>query len=192
MNVAAFALASVLSLATACAGTAPADDRPVAASGTGPAVVAGARPGVPTIPVDDRTGIPQVDLDDAPITTRTTVLANQRPAVVVTLPEAVLFPFGSAELRPEAETPLHAVVDLLRQQPSASAEVAGHTDSVGSPEYNQSLSRQRAAAVVEWLVAHGVARAQLHPVGYGATRPVAGNATEDDRRRNRRVELTIS
>jgi len=47
-------------------------------------------------------------------------------------------------------------------------------------------------AVVDWLVGHGVPRAQLHPVGYGATRPVAGNTTDDDRRRNRRVELTVS
>ncbi len=189
MNAGALAVAAALTLATACAGTS-AGDRPVALAG--PAGAGEARPGVPTVPADDRTGIPHVDPDDAPITTRTTVLANQRPAVVVTLPEAVLFAFGSAELRPEAEAPLHAVVDVLRRQPGASAEVAGHTDAVGTAEYNQALSQQRAAAVVEWLVGHGVPRAQLHPVGYGATRPVAGNTTEDDRRRNRRVELTVS
>jgi OOP family OmpA-OmpF porin len=183
--------AGTTSAGTTSASTAVAGDRPAASAGTTDAHP-GERLGLPTVPSDNRSGVPQVDPNDAPITTRTTVLADQRPAVVVTLPEAVLFPFGSAELRPEAEAPLHAVVNLFRAQPGVSAEVAGHTDSIGSAEYNKALSTQRAAAVVEWLVNHGVPRDRLRPVGYGATRPVAANDTEDDRRRNRRVELTIS
>jgi outer membrane protein OmpA-like peptidoglycan-associated protein len=143
---------------------------------------------------DERQGIPRVSADDValPFTTRTTVLPNDRPALIVTLPEAVLFDFGSAELRPEAQAALAGVVEMFRQQPKARAEVAGHTDSIGTAGVNQSLSQQRAAAVADWLVAHGVPRDRLHLVGYGATRPVAGNATDDDRRRNRRVELTFS
>ena len=185
MNAAgAAALAAVLLLAPAC-GSEPATTSPATA-------VPG---GAVTAEVDrERTGIPRVAAGDValPFTTRTTVLPDSRPATVVTLPEAVLFDFGSAQLRPEAEAALAAVVDVFRRQPTAHAEVAGHTDSVGSAGFNQSLSQQRAAAVVEWLVAHGVPRDRLHPAGYGATPPVAGNATDDDRRRNRRVELTFS
>jgi outer membrane protein OmpA-like peptidoglycan-associated protein len=142
---------------------------------------------------DDRTGIPRVGGDDVTppqITTRTTVIEN-RPAVVVTLADAVLFAFGSAELRPEAEAPLTAVVDLVSQHPGAQVEVDGHTDSVGGVEYNRSLSQQRAAAVADWLAGHGVPRAQLHATGYGSTRPVAPNDTDENRQRNRRVELTV-
>jgi outer membrane protein OmpA-like peptidoglycan-associated protein len=142
---------------------------------------------------DDRAGIPRVSGDDVSppqITTRTTVIEN-RPAVVVTLPDAVLFAFGSAELRPEAEAPLTAVVDLVRQHPGAQVEVDGHTDSVGGAEYNRSLSQQRAAAVADWLAGHGVLRAQLHATGYGSTRPVAPNDTDENRQRNRRVELAV-
>jgi OOP family OmpA-OmpF porin len=186
MNAGAAVLAAGLVLAAAC-GPDPAPSPPSAVA-TAPAGAA------PAGLDEERTGIPRVTGDDValPFTNRTTVLENNRPATVVTLPEAVLFDFGSAELRPEAEVALAGVVEIFRQQPKAQAEVAGHTDSLGGAGFNQSLSQQRAAAVVDWLVAHGVPRDRLHPVGYGATRPVAGNATDDDRRRNRRVELTFS
>jgi outer membrane protein OmpA-like peptidoglycan-associated protein len=186
MNAAGLVVAAALALATACG------SQPAAPS---PAVVATAPAGASQADLDDeRRGIPRTAGDDValPFTTRTTVLADNRPATVVTLPEAVLFDFGSAELQPQAEAALGSVVELFRQQPGAEAEVAGHTDSVGSAAFNQSLSQRRATAVVDWLVAHGVSRDRLHPVGYGATRPVAGNATDDHRRRNRRVELTFS
>lgn len=195
MNAAGLLVATALAVGTACAGGPTHPTTTPAASPATAAGPSGARPGVPTVAGDDRQGIPRVGPDDAVLpdfTTRTTVLADNRPAVVVTLPEAVLFDFGSSDLRPEAEPALHAVADVLRQKPGTSAEVAGHTDSVGSAAYNLTLSQQRAVAVVDWLVDHGIARDRLRPVGYGAGRPVAGNATEEDRRRNRRVELTIS
>ena len=181
-------LASTL-VVSACTGPPSRDARPAAPT-------ARAEPADHAEVPDDRTAaIPRVDDADTPLppfTTATTVLDTGRPAIVLTFPDAVLFAFGSAELRPEAEAALAAAVDLLRRHPGAHAEVAGHTDSVGSDDYNRRLSQRRAAAVVDWLVDHGVPGARLRPVGYGATRPVAGNATEDDRRRNRRVELTVT
>lgn len=151
------------------------------------------RAGVPTVPADDRRGIPRVNGDDVatPQITSSTVVENSRPALVLTVPAAVLFGFGSAELRSDAETALQQAAALLGQHPGAQVEVEGHTDSVGSADVNQALSQQRAAVVVDWLVGHGVARARLHAVGYGATRPVASNATDEDRQRNRRVEFVI-
>ncbi|HEV2761246.1 MAG TPA: OmpA family protein [Acidimicrobiales bacterium] len=194
MRAAALVWVSLLGLAAACSADPAPMSAPPAPSTAVTAPTPELRQSLPTVPGDDRRSIPRVDgIDAAPpqLTTRTTVLAGNRPALVVTLAEAVLFPFGSAELRPDAEAALHQVVDLLRRRPAAHAEVGGHTDSVGSVDYNHVLSQQRAVAVVDWLVAHDVPRSLLHPVGYGATRPVAGNAAEEDRRRNRRVELTV-
>jgi outer membrane protein OmpA-like peptidoglycan-associated protein len=187
MNAAAVAIAAVLGLGTACGGGATATPPPP------PSSTARTQVAPTDTPADDRTGIPRVDGNDvAPpgVTTRTTVIEN-RPAVVVTLADAVLFAFGSAELRPGATPALQTVLDLLRQHPAAQAEVAGHTDAVGTPEYNRMLSQQRAAAVVDWLVDHGIARTRLHAVGYGATHPVAPDDTDENRQRNRRVELTV-
>lgn len=195
MKLTPLALASVLGLAgTACGGHPTPTSTPSVSTAVAAPSTVEVRRGLPTVPVEDGRAIPTVDANDAPpppLATRTTLLEGNRPALVVTLPEAVLFAFGSAELRPEAEARLHMLVDLLRRHPGANAEVAGHTDSVGSADYNHTLSQRRAAAVVDWLVRHGVPRALLRPVGYGATRPMAGNATDEDRQRNRRVELTV-
>jgi outer membrane protein OmpA-like peptidoglycan-associated protein len=198
MKAAALALASLLGLSAACGARPPARASVPAAPSTAAAGAAPstgqARADLPTVPAADGRVIPRVDGTDAAppqITTRTTVLADNQPALVVTLPEAVLFGFGSAELRPDAQAALQGVVDLFGQHPGAQADVAGHTDAVGSADYNQTLSRLRAEAVVGWLVDHGVARAALRPIGYGASRPVAPNDTDADRQRNRRVELTI-
>ena len=114
-----------------------------------------------------------------------------RPAVIVTLPETVLFDFGQAVLRADAEPSLQAVVDLVGDHPGARTEVQGHTDSVGSADSNQSLSERRAAAVSDWLAGHGVAPGTLTTAGYGSTRPVADNATAEGRQANRRVEVIV-
>ena len=186
MRAASVVLASALVVA-GCGAQQDAGAPPRVAAAT-PA--AGVEPAVD----DDRAGLPRVTGDDVTpeFTTRTTLLAGNRAAIVLTLSDAVLFEFGSAELRPEAENVLATVAGLLNRQPATHAEVAGHTDSIGSAAFNHALSQARAATVVDWLVDNGVARDRLRAVGYGATRPVAGNATDDDRRRNRRVELTVS
>ena len=114
-----------------------------------------------------------------------------RPAVIVTLPETVLFDVGQAVLRADAEPSLQGVADLVGDHPGATTEVLGHTDSTESADFNQSLSERRAAAVSDWLAGHGVDPATLTKVGYGATRPVADNATEQGRQANRRVEVIV-
>jgi outer membrane protein OmpA-like peptidoglycan-associated protein len=68
-------------------------------------------------------------------------------------------------------------------------EIQGHTDNVGSDAYNQPLSEARAHAVVAWLTQHLVAPARLTARGFGKTRPIATNATDDGRAQNRRVEI---
>ena len=73
--------------------------------------------------------------------------------------------------------------------PSFSAEVGGHTDNIGTSDYNMKLSQARADAVKTWLVSHGIATARVTARGYGDTRPLVANDTDQDRFKNRRVEL---
>jgi OmpA-OmpF porin, OOP family len=78
---------------------------------------------------------------------------------------------------------------LFTATPSFSAEVGGHTDNIGTPEYNMKLSAARAAAVKTWLVAHSVAADRVTSHGYGDTRPQVANDSDANRFKNRRVEL---
>jgi outer membrane protein OmpA-like peptidoglycan-associated protein len=101
----------------------------------------------------------------------------------------VVFDTGKADLGAEAEATLGAILKLLRAHPDLKLRVEGHTDNLGSPAANQTLSQARAEAVVRRLVADGVAASRLQAAGFGQTRPVAGNDTEEGRAKNRRVEL---
>ncbi len=101
----------------------------------------------------------------------------------------LLFDFNKATLKPESDGVLQQVLDLMTQHPALKLEIQGHTDNVGDDKYNQTLSEQRAAAVVGWLTQHGVAATRLSSSGYGRTRPVADNKTDEGRAKNRRVEI---
>jgi outer membrane protein OmpA-like peptidoglycan-associated protein len=101
----------------------------------------------------------------------------------------ILFEFGKSEIKPESEAALVEVVRLLQANPALRVWVVGHTDNVGSVESNMTLSGARAAAVVKALVQKGIDPKRLAPHGAGPYAPVASNATEDGRARNRRVEL---
>jgi outer membrane protein OmpA-like peptidoglycan-associated protein len=102
------------------------------------------------------------------------------------------FAVNSASLRPESEPALRSVLTLLEEKPQAHWIISGHTDNQGGAGLNQNLSEARAAAVVKWLIEHGADSARLTPKGYGPSRPVADNATEPGRARNRRVEVELS
>ena len=102
----------------------------------------------------------------------------------------IFFDTARAVLKPESEPGLQAALDLLTAYPDLVLEVGGHTDNVGLPADNQTLSENRAASVRAWLVEHGVAAERLQARGFGEERPVATNTTEVGRAANRRVELT--
>ena len=101
----------------------------------------------------------------------------------------VNFDFNKSTLRPDSEPTLQAVLRLFTATPTFRAEVGGHTDNIGTPEYNMKLSTARAAAVKAWLVAHSVAADRVTSRGYGDTRPLVPNDTDANRFKNRRVEL---
>jgi outer membrane protein OmpA-like peptidoglycan-associated protein len=99
------------------------------------------------------------------------------------------FETGKAEVQPDSEETLKQVVALLQGNPELKLRVEGHTDNQGAAAANMALSEKRAQAVVAWLSAHGVAATRLQAQGFGQTKPVADNASEAGRAKNRRVEL---
>jgi OOP family OmpA-OmpF porin len=101
----------------------------------------------------------------------------------------VMFEFNKATLRSESESLLGRAATALKANPVLPIEVQGHTDNVGADAYNLKLSDARAGTVMQWLMAHGVPATQLSAKGYGKAVPVADNATETGRAKNRRVEL---
>jgi OOP family OmpA-OmpF porin len=101
----------------------------------------------------------------------------------------VSFDSGQATIKPQSDAALAEMVTLLTKNPSWRLRIEGHTDNVGTTVLNASLSVRRAAAVESWLVAHGVDSGRLTHAGYGDSRPVGDNASEDGRAKNRRVEL---
>lgn len=107
----------------------------------------------------------------------------------VVLSSEVNFAFDSAELRPQGEMTLDEVAHRLRESPDLRVKIEGHTDSVGSNEYNQGLSQRRAESVREYLMSQGIAGDRMTATGYGEERPVATNDTDEGRALNRRVEI---
>ena len=101
----------------------------------------------------------------------------------------VLFDFNKSTLQPASDPVLQQILDLLKKSPPLKIEVQGHTDNVGGDAYNQTLSEARAKAIVTWLTQHGIAADRLTAKGFGKTKPVADNATDTGRAKNRRVEI---
>ncbi len=113
--------------------------------------------------------------------------------VTIALDSAVLFDTGKAVLKPEAKQTLHEAADRVKKFADASVMVSGHTDNVGNEASNQVLSDKRAAAVKDYFVSQeGVPAPGLAVKGYGKSQPVADNATEEGRARNRRVDVVIT
>ena len=104
----------------------------------------------------------------------------------------VNFEFDSARLTADSAETLDGAVSTLERYPDLNVECAGHTDSVGTDAYNQSLSERRAHSVCEYLIAHGIDNSRLTEAGYGESRPIADNSTDEGRARNRRVVLRIT
>jgi len=103
----------------------------------------------------------------------------------------VFFDLGKSTLRTESNGELDRVVKLLKEVPTLKIEISGHTDNTGSATLNESLSQQRAEAVVAYLKNKGIVSTRLTAKGYGASKPVTSNSTDDGRQQNRRTEFEI-
>jgi outer membrane protein OmpA-like peptidoglycan-associated protein len=104
----------------------------------------------------------------------------------------VLFDNGSFTLKPGAREKLAKISGILLAHPGLIMQIEGHTDSVGSDEYNQRLSEQRAGSVRDFLGEQGVSLSSITAQGFGKTEPVASNDTPEGRQRNRRVEIVVN
>jgi outer membrane protein OmpA-like peptidoglycan-associated protein len=99
------------------------------------------------------------------------------------------FDTGKAEIKPESQPIIDQMVALLKANPDLKLSIEGHTDNVGKPEDNKTLSEQRAKSVMNAVVSRGIAAARLSAAGWGQDKPVADNRTEEGRAKNRRVEI---
>lgn len=103
----------------------------------------------------------------------------------------IFFDFDKSELLPESKDELDMLVNLLYDFPHMEVEISGHTDNIGGENYNQKLSEARAKAVVEYLVENKTSSSRLSYKGYGFSKPIASNETEEGRQKNRRVEFKV-
>lgn len=105
--------------------------------------------------------------------------------------DRIRFRQSSASLLGSSYPVLERLAEFAYDCPGTRIRITGHTDAVGSPEYNRYLSEERAAAVAGFLAARGIDRERLVVLGEGADRPIADNATAFGRERNRRIELEL-
>ncbi|MCX7900485.1 MAG: OmpA family protein, partial [Methylocystis sp.] len=105
--------------------------------------------------------------------------------------EKIQFRAGSAAIQPISTSVLDRLAGILKRCAGVKAEIGGHTDNVGREASNQALSERRAGAVAQYLRKAGVAADRVIAVGYGASKPIAPNDTEDGRAENRRIEFTV-
>ena len=110
--------------------------------------------------------------------------------IIVNLAD-ILFETGQAVLRPEAREVLSRIAGVLLVAPAYALSIEGHTDSVGSDDYNQQLSERRASSVRNYMAEAQVSSNLMRTTGFGKARPVATNDTPEGRQRNRRVEIVI-
>ncbi|NRO97913.1 OmpA family protein [Paraburkholderia sp. NMBU_R16] len=123
--------------------------------------------------------------------TGTTVNEQPDGSLKVNIPSNVTFATDSYQINPALYPTLNEVASQMAQNPELVAEVRGYTDSTGSPQYNQTLSQNRAQSVANYLSQRGVTPNRLAAAGYGPNQPVADNNTEQGRAQNRRVEIYL-
>jgi OmpA-OmpF porin, OOP family len=99
------------------------------------------------------------------------------------------FDTGKSVVKPESQPIIEQIVQMLKSNPDLKIGVEGHTDNVGTPASNKTLSEARAKSVVSSIVAQGITAERLSPAGYGQDKPIGDNNTEEGRAKNRRVEL---
>ena len=116
---------------------------------------------------------------------------QQNEILKLTMSSEVSFDFNSAALKATFYSSLNKIADIMVRYPQTQILVVGHTDSVGSEQYNLGLSLRRANAVADYLINHGVSQMRLGTEGHGELEPLATNATADGRARNRRVEIFV-
>ena len=112
--------------------------------------------------------------------------------IVVEFNEKILFGFDRADLSSSATKNLDKLSNILVKYPDTDIEIQGHTDNVGTENYNEGLAERRANTVSNYLKSKGVKNSRIKPIGYGETAPKYANTSEEGRSQNRRVEFLIT
>jgi outer membrane protein OmpA-like peptidoglycan-associated protein len=119
------------------------------------------------------------------------ILLNPIKKDVKTVLNNIFFDTGKAELRPESFIELDKLQLLFVQNPSLQVEISGHTDDIGKDIENQILSEKRALSVANYLITKGINNQNIKVKGYGKTKPIMPNISEEKRQTNRRIEISI-
>ncbi len=118
-------------------------------------------------------------------------VVNTGEELIVRMPNDLVFDFDSADVRPGLRDDLGVLAQSLNKYPQTNVQVVGHTDDIGSFEYNRDLSLRRANSVASVLRSGGVSGSRIQTFGAGYDQPIASNRTDEGRAANRRVEITI-
>ncbi|MEA3545990.1 MAG: OmpA family protein [Thermodesulfobacteriota bacterium] len=116
---------------------------------------------------------------------------QQNEILKVTMSSEVTFDFNSANIKSTFQFPLNKIATIMNRYPQTQIVVVGHTDDVGSNQYNLDLSLRRANAVADYLIMRGVAISRMGTEGHGEMEPIASNDTVTGRSQNRRVEIFV-
>ena len=123
---------------------------------------------------------------DAAVKTCRDAFSNEAGAVTL------YFANSSFDIEPGSQAGLRKIAKIIKDCGNVVIEIGGHTDNIGDPTSNQTLSQLRAKSVVDFLIREGVDAAKLKAVGYGQERPIAANETLEGRRLNRRIEFLVT
>ena len=125
------------------------------------------------------------DIDACPDTPRGAIVDHRGCWVV----KGVKFDYKKWDVKPQFNTNLDNIINILKRNPDLKIRIEGHTDNIASEKYNLELSKKRAQAIKAYLVGNGVEQSRITSIGYGFSRPIAGNDTKEGRALNRRAEL---
>lgn len=164
---------SLASLMSACGGTQAFSDK-------SSLVITGTPPAPPPPPV--------AKPEPPPKPKRVEVTADK-----IVIKDKIQFDFNKATIKPESDDLLDEIVSVVKDNAFIhQVSIEGHTDSEGADAYNMKLSEGRAKAVMDYLVAHGIEASRLTSKGFGETKPIASNDTDEGKEQNRRVEFLIT
>jgi outer membrane protein OmpA-like peptidoglycan-associated protein/tetratricopeptide (TPR) repeat protein len=119
------------------------------------------------------------------------ILLDKAVSGSVAVLKNLFFDTDKYDLKEKSVTELEKIIYFLSENPAITIEISGHTDNTGNPAYNQQLSERRAQAVYNYLISRGIEARRIQAKGYGQTRPVASNTTEEGKQLNRRIEFLI-
>ena len=122
-------------------------------------------------------------------TVKLTLRYKPRPAPIPFVLTGIVFDTNKAYIRPESYPRLDIVAEFMAHKKSARVEISGHTDNVGKPKANKTLSRSRAESCRKYIISKGIDGARLKAVGYGDEKPIVPNDSDENRQKNRRIEV---